>query len=533
MHTMNRMRFLSIFLLLLLPAVVAARADENKAKAEPPADSTTEGSVVLVSGKTVSYSATVGTITVGGNDVQDALLGNDGKPMPGSVSEPKSPEEAPATAKMSYVAYFAKGAKAEDRPIVFFYNGGPGSSTVWLHMGSFGPRRVIAGDAVFGDPAPYKLVENKYSLLDVADLVFIDAPGTGFGRLQGKDAEKAFWGVDEDAHAFARFIPRFLSKFSRWNSPRYLFGESYGTTRSAQLVLVLTAEKSIDMNGVVLLSQILNFDTSVDEVGGNPGIDLPYELALPTYAATAWYHKKLPAQPSALEPFLAEVENYAMGEYAHALALGTGISAQEKQSVAAKLHEYTGLPVDYLLKAGLRVSGGQFEKTLQDDAGLTTGRLDSRYSGPTINPLSEMADYDPQSAAISSAYVSLFNDYVRKDLKYGDGQNFLPMAQFHGYQWDFKHNNPVGPGVIGVNVMPDLAAALKSAPRTRLMVLGGYFDLATPYFAALYEDRHLQISEEIAKKITYHWYPSGHMVYVNEDSLKKLHEDVAAFITTK
>jgi carboxypeptidase C (cathepsin A) len=527
----------ALFAGLMISATASARAeDAAKPKIDKPdavADSTTEGKVAVVSGKSIAYTAVVGTITVGATDPQDALLGNDGKPLPGTTSEPKSPEEAAPTAKMSYVAYFAKDEKTPERPVVFFYNGGPGSSTVWLHMGSFGPKRAVAGDGEYGNPAPYKLVENQYSLLDVADLVFIDAPGTGFGRLQGKDAEKSFWGVDEDAHAFARFIPRFLSKYGRWNSPRYLFGESYGTTRSAQVALLLTTDKSTDLNGVILLSQILNFDTSVDEAGGNPGNDLPYELALPTYAATAWYHKKLANPAPALAPFLTEVENYAMSEYAHALAQGTGISAEEKQRVAAKLHDYTGLPVDYLLKADMRVAGGQFEKTLQDDAGLTTGRLDTRYSGTTVNPLSESADYDPQSSAISSAYVSLFNDYVRRDLKYGEGQTYLAEALFHGFQWEFKHNNPVGPGVIGLNVMPDMAAVLKTAPKTKLMVLGGYFDLATPYFAALYEDRHLQIPSETAKKITYHWYPSGHMVYVNEESLKKLHEDVAAFVTTK
>jgi len=370
-------------------------------------------------------------------------------------------------------------------------------------------------------------VDNVNSLLDVSDLVFIDMPGTGFGRLVGKEPEKAFWGIDEDANAFARFIVRFTTKYNRWNSPKFIFGESYGTTRSAVLADILENGKSMDINGVILLSQIFNFTTDIDNPSGNPGVDLPYELALPTYAATAWYHKKLPTQPAALEPFLKEVEEFTRGAYAHALAQGTDLGADEKQAVAEKLHEYTGLPVAYLLKANLRVNGGEFEKTLQDDQDLTTGRLDTRFSGPNLNPLSESAEYDPQSSAISSAYVSLFNDYVRRDLKYGEGQTYLPQAQTGIAQWDFKHGgNPVS-----VNVAPDLAEAMKTNPRLKVMVNGGYYDLATPFFAAEYEEKHLPIPQSLAKNIEYDWYESGHMVYVREESLKQLHDRVAAFIT--
>jgi len=393
-------------------------------------------------------------------------------------------------------------------------------------MGSLGPRHVVTNGDQHLPAAPYKLVDNAYSLLDTSDLVFIDMPGTGFGRLVGKDAEKAFWGVDEDANAFARFIARFITKYNRWNSPKYIFGESYGTTRSAVLANILENRKNIDLNGVILLSQIFNFTTDIDFPTGNPGVDLPYVLALPTYAATAWYHKKLPQQPAALEPFLKEAEDYAMGPYAHALALGTDLGAAEKQAVAEKLHEYTGLPVAYLLKANLRVNGGEFEKTLQDDQDLTTGRLDTRFSGPNLDPLSQGAEYDPQSSAISSAYVSLFNDYVRRDLKYGEGQTYLPEALFGSTQWDLAHDHIP----INLNVSNDLAAALKTNPRLKIMVNGGYYDLATPFFAAQYEDKHLPIPQSLAKNIEYDWYESGHMVYVLDESLKQLHDRVAAFI---
>ena len=505
----------------------ASKAAEKTEKA-PPTESTTPGSVT-VGGQTIAYTAVAGTITVGATDVEDAQLGVDGKPEAGSelaLSAPKEAKDAEPVAKIFYVAYFKKDAKAEDRPVTFFYNGGPGSSTVWLHMGSLGPKHVVTDTDEHMPAAPYKLVDNANSLLDTSDLVFIDMPGTGFGRLMGKDAGKAFWGVDEDANAFARFIQRFITKYNRWNSPKYIFGESYGTTRSAVLADILENGKSIDLNGVILLSQIFNFTTDIDGPTANPGVDLPYVLALPTYAATAWYHKKLPQQPGALEPFLKEVEEYAMGPYTHALALGTDLSAEEKQAVAEKLHGYIGLPVAYLLKANLRVSGGEFEKTLQDDQDLTTGRLDTRFSGPNLDSLSEGAEYDPQSSAISSAYVALFNDYVRKELKFGEGQTYLPEAQFGSTQWDFVHRgNP-----ISLNVANDLAEALKTNPRLHVMVNGGYYDLATPFFAAQYEEKHLPIPQSLAKNIEFDWYESGHMVYVRDESLKQLHDRVSAFI---
>ena len=505
----------------------AATPDKAAEKAQP-AEVTTQGTVT-VAGEKIAYTAIAGTLIVGSTDVQDAQLGLDGKPQAGSqlaLDAPKDPKETTPVARMFYVAYFKKDAKAEDRPITFFYNGGPGSSTVWLHMGSLGPKHVVTSGDQHLPAAPYKLVDNAYSLLDTSDLVFIDMPGTGFGRLVGKDAEKAFWGVDEDANAFARFIARFITKYNRWNSPKYIFGESYGTTRSAVLANILENHKNIDLNGVILLSQIFNFTTDIDFPTGNPGVDLPYELALPTYAATAWYHKKLPQQPAALEPFLKDVEEFAMGPYAHALALGTDLGAEEKQQVAEKLHGYTGLPVAYLLKANLRVNGGEFEKTLQDDQDLTTGRLDTRFSGPTLDSLSEGAEYDPQSSAISSAYVSLFNDYARRELKYGEGQTYLPEALFGSTHWNLVHHD----FPINLNVSNDLAEALKTNPRLKIMVNGGYYDLATPFFAAEYEDKHLPIPQSLAKNIEYDWYESGHMVYVLDESLKQLHDRVAAFI---
>ncbi len=532
-------RIAALFVAACLAVSVAVRAQDDKtpAKTQPtksaeaaqPADSTTQGSVD-VGGQHIAYTAIAGTITVGSTDAQDAQLGPDGKPQPGSqlaLNAPKDPKDETPVARMFYVAYFKKDATAEERPITFFYNGGPGSSTVWLHMGSLGPKHVMTAGDTHLPAAPYTMVDNPNSLLDVSDLVFVDAPGTGFGELIGKDADKAFWGVDGDANAYARFIQRFISKYGRWNSPKFIFGESYGTTRSAVLANLLENNLNIDLNGVILLSQIFNFTTDIDQPATNPGVDLPYVLALPTYAATAWYHKKLSPEPPALEPFLKEVEDFAMGPYSHALALGTDVSAQEKQATAEKLHDYTGLPVDYLLKADLRVSGPEFEKSLQDANDLTTGRLDTRFSGPNLDPLSENAEYDPQSSAISSAYVALFNQYVRHDLKYGEGQTYQAVLQNAEPQWNWDHNSSEG---MGVNVSTDLAEAMKTNPRLKVLVNGGYYDLATPFFAAMYEDKHLPIPQSLAKNISYAWYESGHMVYVRDECVKQLHDHVAAFI---
>jgi carboxypeptidase C (cathepsin A) len=483
----------------------------------------TSGSIVL-GGRPMTYQAEVGVLVV---HTKDPL---DDDPPPPKDERTGPPPPQPPEASMSYVAYFRGDKEDAHRPITFLYNGGPGSSTVWLHMGAFGPKRVVTADDTHSPAAPYKVVDNEYTLLDASDLVFIDAPGTGFGHLRGTDKEKAFYGIDQDAHAFANFIVEFLSRHGRWNSPKYLFGESYGTTRSAALANILSNEKEMDLNGVILLSQVLNFDDGVDAPQFNPGVDLPYALALPTYTATAWYHHKLADQPAAIEPLLREVEAFALGEYMQALAQGSTLSPERKADIAAKLHNYTGLPADYIERANLRVNGGEFEKTLLG-ADITTGRLDTRFAGPTIDPMSKEADYDPQSAAISSAYVSAFNDYVRTTLKFGDKKTFKPEIDVEKY-WDFLHQPPGAPSKVpgSLNVMPDLAVAMKTNPNLKVQLNGGYYDLATPYFAAEYELHQLPIQPALQANIEMHFYTSGHMVYAHEPDLKALHANVSQFI---
>ncbi len=542
------MRMTKVFGIALAGLVVTGVGAQDKSKKDekvvvegrpevvapaPPPDSSTDH-VLSMGGQKIAYTAVAGMITVGYNDAFDAMLGLDGKLLPDSGMNPideKKPEEAPATARMFYTAYFKKDAAPGTRPVMFFYNGGPGSATMWLHMGSFGPRRVLTPDTEHKTAAPYTLADNQSSLLDVTDLVFIDAPGTGFSRIMGKDKEKAFWGVDPDAHAFERFIRRFLTKYDRWNSPKYLFGESYGTPRSAVLSAAL---QNVDLNGIVLLSAILSFNNSIDGPRANPGTEQAYAVGLPTFAATAYYHHKLPTQPPALEPFLTEVENFAMGEYMAALLQGSALPDAQKKSVAEKLHNYTGLPVAYILKDNLRVDGGQFAKELQEPEGITTGRLDARYKGPDINPMSETADYDPQSNAISSAYTTAINQYLRTELKYGRDMTYKPGAYMDAnFTWDLRHQIPGGPPAgfgDSTNVMPDLAYTMKNNPTMKVLLAGGYFDLATPFYEGIYEMHHLQIPAKLQGNISYKYYESGHMVYVNEGVLRKFHDDVAEFV---
>lgn len=533
---------------ILLPCATARADDPAKpsakekkaAKVKPPkvtskyfqSEAKTTKGAVTIGGNVVNYQAVAGTLIVHPKGWDDVAKPADDSKEEAKDGAPKGTAEADgptAEAAMFYVAYFKAGSPAAARPVTFFFNGGPGSSTVWLHMGAFGPRRVVTADDTHTPAAPYELVNNDESLLDASDLVFIDAPGTGFGRIAGKDKEKSFYGVDPDAHAFAEFITTFLSQYHRWNSPKFLFGESYGTTRSAVLVNQLETEYAVDFNGVILLSQILNFNLSPDGPDADPGVDLPYQLALPTYAATAWYHHKLPGNPPELKPLLAEVEHFAMNEYALALQSGAMLATNEIDAIAEKLHQYTGLSVAYIKKANLRIDGGGFEKNLQDDTDTTTGRLDTRFSGPTMDPLSKAAEYDPQSAAISSAYVSSFNDYVRGTLQYGEGQTYKP--EIDPGSWSFAHPaNSQADDLQPPNVMADLASALKYNPNLKVQLNAGYFDLATPYFEGQYEMHHLPMPNRLQANIEYHCYQSGHMVYAHAAALTELHDNVAAFI---
>jgi carboxypeptidase C (cathepsin A) len=518
---------------------------EARSEVEPPLphhftpeEKVSTGSVTI-GRQRVDYRAIAGTLVVHPKgwddvsarlDVEDKDKDRDKKDEAGGPG--KTGKLTGAEASMFYVAYFKQGAPSESRPITFLYNGGPGSATVWLHMGAFGPRRVRTPGDQHLQAAPYSVVNNDQSLLDASDLVFIDAPGAGFSRIAGPDKEKSFYGVDPDAWAFAEFITTFLGKYGRWNSPKYLFGESYGTMRSAVLINQLETHRMVDFNGVILLSQVLNFQLLPDLPEGNPGVDVPYELMLPTFAATAAYHHKLgPDVPSDLKALVAEVEHFAVTDYALALQQGSALPEADKARIAAKLHAYTGLSVEYVRKANLRITGGDFEKALQDGTDRSTGRIDTRFAGPAMDPLEKNPDYDPYIASVGSAYVSAFNDYVRKDLKFGEDRAFKPFADIGEGHWSFTHKAPGAEGPsLGVNVMGDLASAMKYNPNLKVQLNAGYYDLATPFFEGVYEMQHLPMPDRLQSNIEYRFYESGHMVYAQEASLRAIHDNAADFI---
>jgi carboxypeptidase C (cathepsin A) len=505
-------------------------------EAPPPraetSDAWTAGSVT-VAGMAIEYCAVAGTLVVHPKDWDDAAPA---AALP-KVDTDDSPKEMTAGASMFYVAYMKRNVEAQARPITFLFNGGPGSASLWLHMGAFGPRRVETTDANHVAPAPYRLVNNDQSLLDASDLVFIDAPGTGFSRISGPDKEKSFYGIDEDAQAFAKFITAFLTKYGRWNSPKYLFGESYGTTRAAVLVNMLQTNPGVDFNGVIMLSQVLAANFYPDQPKNTPGNDLPYQLGLPTYAATAWYHNQPLDQRSAEVPasLLSQAERFAMGDYAAALAAGARLEPAARDSIIAKLHELTSLPEDYLRAADLRVSPDEFRQELLRGRGLIVGATDTRFEGHALDRMSRKARYDPSDSAIASAYVSTFNDYARRVLKYGDTRSYRPQVEEIGEKWSFAHQPPDAaenspPFDQSANVMLDLAHAMKMNPLLKVQLNAGYFDLLTPYFQGKYEMLHLPLPTELRANIEYRCYSSGHMVYLAQSALTRLHDSVADFV---
>src|SRR5216683_3906249 len=515
---MIRVKNLSVPLALALSitAIAAgARAQEKEAKpAEKPAEAAPaappkeESSVtdhsIKIAGQTIPYKATAGTI----------LLKN---------------EKDEPTALVYYTAYTRSDAKdLSQRPVAFVYNGGPGSSSVWLHMGSFSPRRVITVNADATPPAPYKLSENPHCLLDKTDLVFVDPVGTGFSHAVGKAQDKDFWGVDQDVKSLAQFVSLYVSRNDRWNSPKFLIGESYGTFRSAALGNYLQQHDGMDFNGIVLISSVLDLGT----ISFHPGEDLPYIFYLPSYAATASYHKMLKEQPADLNAFLDEARKFAQTEYAFALMKGSRLTAAEKADMAKKVSRYTGLSEDYLIKANLRVTLGQFMEELQRSRGLTTGRLDSRYSGLTYDLLGEFAESDPQSSAVTGAFTAAFNSYVRNELKFGQDKTYHAISEGVGANWDWKHQTGRGRGFFpgSPNVEGDLVEALLANPHLQVEVENGLYDMATPFLATEYTMEHLGLPEQLQKNIRLQYYDAGHMMYLRDDDLAKLKSNVSAFI---
>ena len=494
---MIRQLSLASALLAALFLCAPALADDPPASPAPPAPPPVADAVthhtILLGGKPVAYTARAGIIVL--RDAKD---------------EP--------TANIFYTAYTLDGGGA-NRPVTFFFNGGPGSSTMWLHMGSFAPVRVETANGQLTGPPPYHVVPNDKTLLDATDMVFIDMPDTGFGRIVGAGTPKMFFGLDNDAAAFAQFITRYVTAFGRWNSPRFLYGESYGTTRAAALVDLLQ-QQGLTFNGVVLQSTILNF--GIDDLSGADEFGFP--LYLPTEAASAWYHHALPGSWPSLSALINEVESFALGEYSDALAKGDSISPAEFNSVAAKLHRYTGMSEEYIRRSNLRVPYWRFESVLMRDQGTVIGRLDARFKTTTLDRYQDFPDFDPAAAAISGAYTTAINNYLRTDLAYQPALLYTTSAYDDiqaGGGWDFKHN-----GITEPSVVPDLAEAMTFNPHLKIFSANGYYDFATPFFETVYTLNHLGIDSSLQSNITYGFYPSGHMIYLEPEALASLHDDL-------
>jgi carboxypeptidase C (cathepsin A) len=483
-------------LVLTLPQVSAQeKGDKPEAKKPPLKDVAVTTNHKLEVGKVkLSYSATAGTLV---------LRDEDGK----------------ATASIFYISYVRTDVPGgPKRPVTFTFNGGPGSSSVWLHLGAFAPKRVHLTDEGHAPPPPYKLVDNEFTLLDQTDLVFIDPVTTGYSRMAPGQTGKQFHGVEQDIQSVGEFIRLWTTRNGRWDSPKFLAGESYGTTRAANLVSYMQDRHGMNFNGVILVSSILNFQTARFDDGN----DLPYILFLPTYTATAWYHKKLPSELS-LKEALKGAEEFALGEYTLALMKGNRLTDKERKTVAAKVAHFTGLSEDYVLRSNLRVPIQRFCKELLRDRGRTVGRFDTRYTGIDRDAAGETPEYDPSYAAVQGPYTAALNKYIRGELGF---ESDLPYEILTGrvQPWDYSnYQNRY------LNVSDRLRQAMTKNPALRVFVANGYYDLATPYFATEYTFNHLNLAPALQKHITMGYYEAGHMMYVHKASHEQLKRDLTKF----
>lgn len=471
-------------------------ADDKKAREVPPEATSVTRHETCIDGKTLAYTATAARLH---------LKDDKGEPKAG----------------LFYVALTLDGVEdASTRPITFCFNGGPGSSSVWLQLGALGPRRVDMPDTVNPKPPPYRLVDNAYGILDRTDLVFIDPVDTGFSRTGGENKSEDFFNVKADVEAVGEFIWRYISKNHRWNSPKFLAGESYGTTRAAALAKHLQ-EQGIVLNGLVMLSLALNFQTFVFEAGN----ELPYILYLPSYAAVAWYHDALDPRPPALEPFLTEVRRFALEEYAPALLKGSGLDPSVKASLAQRLATYTGLAAAEIERLDLRVDYLRFAKSVAAEPGYTVGRLDARYLGPDSDPDHRRMQRDPSMDAPMGPFAALINDYVRRELAFEaeDAYTVLSLTVNRGWKWDDAQRMGY------VNVTEDLRHALLANPHLKVIIANGIYDLATPFFAAEYTADHLSVGADLRQNVSLTYYEAGHMMYFHPPSLAQLRADLAAF----
>ncbi len=484
-------------------------SDENKVEEQKDSEAIQEEKVVTngsvkIDGKDIKYTALTGTYILRQEDPK------------------KKKEGLIPKAKIFYIAYIMDGVTdPATRPITFSFNGGPGSSSVWLHMGLLGPKRVIAEENGKQVPPPYRLVENEYSLLDTTDLVFIDPVSTGYSRtVKGQEPEQ-FHDYNKDIESVAEFIRLFTTRNMRWSSPKFLIGESYGTTRAAGLSGYMQDRYGMYLNGIMLVSSILNFQTA----RFMPGNDLPYMLFLPTYTATAWYHKKLADHlQEDLRETLNKVEEFVMNDYNQALLQGDNMPNDEKERIINSLSEFTGLSKEFIDYSNLRISIHRFTKELLRDQKRIVGRLDSRFKGIDRDAAGELPSFDPSYATIQGPYTATFNDYVRRELKYENDENYEILANLWE-TWKYeKFQNQF------LNVAETLRDAMSKNPFLKVFVANGYYDLATPYFATEYTLDHMGLDPELRPNISMAYYEAGHMMYMHEPSLRKMKLDLKGFI---
>ncbi|HEY6643368.1 S10 family peptidase [Povalibacter sp.] len=457
---------------------------------------------IKIGGKAIDYVATAGTLLM------------------------KNEKDKPI-ALFGFTAYVRQGQDSSNRPIVFAYNGGPGSASAWLHMGILGPRRAFLEDETSNTRGPFRIVDNEFTLLDRADIVLIDPVGTGFSRPVGKAKGKDFWGVDNDIRSVSDFIVRYLGEYGRWGSPKFVLGESYGGIRTGGVTYDLLTRHNVALNGIILVSPFLDFAT------GSAGLSVDEGTVnfLSTCAATAWFHKVLTPQPPQLQPFLREVEHWAEIVYAPALFRGSRATAEERQNVLAGLERYTGISAAYWDKANLRMDENRFLQELLRARGITVGRIDSRFVGGMPNRIAESTAFDPYAAAIAPAIVATFNDYVRRELKVVSDQKYELSAPLWK-DWDFGHVQPDSNGMKlpYASVIPDLSYAMTLNPKMKVLVQQGYFDLACPYGTVTHAIDHLNITPELRRNVQIEYYEAGHMMYVHPGSMSKFRDTSAAFI---
>ncbi len=485
---------------LALPGIRPAMASTSapSSNSTPKARQVETHASVEVGGKTIHYTATAGTI----------ILRNEKNQPIGS---------------MFYVAYTKDGVhNLADRPVTFLYNGGPGASSNWLTMSGLGPVHVALANGAPNPPPPYDVKPSHETILNDTDLVFVDAMGTGFSHILGKGKGKMFWGVDEDIKTFGQFIKRYLSRNDRWNSPLYLYGESYGTTRSAGLAYYLQRQ-GVAVNGVVLQSSVLNyFDFS-------PGTINEYVADLPSFAAIAWYHDKVPNKPASLKAFVEQARQFADGPYVTALREGNTLPKARMDALAKEMHTFTGLPVSYLERANLRVSASEFRKELMLPEHEHVGRYDARYVAQDDNPISSRPSFDASGAQISPALNQGYQWYVRHVLKWKTTRAYVGLS-FDAYRnWDWKHRSPTGRREQLPDVAQDLAQAMRMNPYLRVLSENGYYDLATPFHGTEYDLSQVNLSANERKRITFAYFKSGHPIYINPNALKAMHATLDAF----